>query len=161
METEEATTATSAWSCADECNQAAAWEKGDAQAGLRVPLLENVATLEWKFFDPSSGEWTSLWNDKINLTAPADPAAMGGSASSISGVQPRPAVLELRLAYGTEPPQRRVFWVPPAEPVQSHRILARNPPRKKSPKCVEKVSVAMALSQVGARLGWAALLPVS
>ena len=47
--------------------QAIAWDKGDSSAGVRVVLMENIATMDWKFFNPISGEWEPLLNDKLNL----------------------------------------------------------------------------------------------
>lgn len=131
--------------------QALAWEKGDSSAGVRVVLLENMATLEWKFFNQRSGEWEPLWNDKLDLAAvlqpgagldpgPQLPATPDGSASpqqpgdgtappertpglpNDPSLQPglsspaglRPSLIELRLAFGSEPPQRWLLWTPPA-----------------------------------------------
>lgn len=90
--------------------QVSAWEKGDEDAGLRVPLMENVATLEWKFFNVVSGEWEPVWNEKLQLDA-------SGMASLSGAYAPRPGLVELRLAFGSEPAQRHVFWVPPSEAV--------------------------------------------
>lgn len=131
--------------------QALAWDKGDSSAGLRVVLLENVATLEWKFFNQNSGEWEPLWNDKLALAAalqpelgpapgvpptpgadgttpPGAPPGEGAPPSEAGGIptdpslQPglssavgmRPSLIELRLAFGSEPPQKWLLWVPPA-----------------------------------------------
>lgn len=121
-------------------DQALAWEKGDSSAGVRVLLLENVAMLEWKFFNVRSGEWEPVWNDKLGLASvlqpelaalsppPADGGTPGenppppGLTPEENGQPPglssaagqRPSLIELRFALGAEPPQRWVFWTPPA-----------------------------------------------
>lgn len=98
--------------------EALLWEKGDTAAGLRLMLLENVAKLDWKFFNPENGEWEPLWNDKVDFSAPG-PAAPSGDPAEIAsvGAARRPGLIELNLAFGAEPPQRHVFWAPPSEPV--------------------------------------------
>jgi prepilin-type N-terminal cleavage/methylation domain-containing protein len=107
--------------------QAAGWEKGDTNAGLRVPLLENVASFEWKVFHPVSGTWASLWNEKVNLP---DPSAYANGASPEGMFPPpsrRPSVIELKFAMGTEPVQRHIFWIPPAEPLNPRAGLVLPP----------------------------------
>lgn len=96
--------------------QAIAWEKGDASAGIRLPLLENVATLDWKFLNPGTGEWEPLWNDKLDLQKVANQPTDGVPLAPVDPVvSRRPNLVELKLAFGAEPPQRHVFWVPPAD----------------------------------------------
>lgn len=105
--------------------QALAWEKGDAKAGLRVPLLDQVASLEWRFLDPRNREWTSVWNDKVALPGAAQPVLMPpGSSASLRAAAPRPGIVELRLALGNGEAERHVFWVPAA---QTARPLATSP----------------------------------
>lgn len=65
--------------------QAIAWDKGDSSAGVRVVLLENIATLDWKFFNPISGEWEPLLNDKLNL---ANVLQLGADAMGPGGLPP-------------------------------------------------------------------------
>lgn len=98
--------------------QAAAWEKGEAQTGLRLPLLDNVATMEWRFFDPRSGEWSSLWNEKIDFPVSTG-AVEESSAPTIFAGAVRPGIVELKITLGSEPPQRWVFWVPPAQAINA------------------------------------------
>jgi prepilin-type N-terminal cleavage/methylation domain-containing protein len=97
--------------------QAVAWEKGDAAVGIRLPLLENVATLDWKFLNMDTGEWEPLWNDKLDLQSLTNPQTDGVTGAPVAPiVSRRPSLVELKLAFGAEPPQRHVFWVPPAAP---------------------------------------------
>ncbi|MFZ4763849.1 MAG: type II secretion system protein [Roseimicrobium sp.] len=124
--------------------QALNWDKGDTSAGVRVLLMEGVATLEWRFFNPQSNEWEPLWNDKLalataltppepqfNVAPPqADPQGNPGSAPpdgglvppggaaappSITNAGPRPTLVELRFSLGAELEQKWVFWTPPGE----------------------------------------------
>jgi hypothetical protein len=99
-------------------------------------LLEDVARLEWKFFNPQSNEWEPVWNQNVTFTSPAEdsslptsggqtpppgaapapaPPAAGGGSLQIFGAGQRPGLIELTLAQRAEPPRRFVFWVPPAQ----------------------------------------------
>jgi prepilin-type N-terminal cleavage/methylation domain-containing protein len=98
--------------------QAALWERGETQEGLRLPLLDNVATMEWRFFDPRSGEWRTLWNEKTEFPAPGGAAPESNTPVVFAGAI-RPGLVELKLAFGSEPAQRWTFWVPPAQPLDS------------------------------------------
>jgi prepilin-type N-terminal cleavage/methylation domain-containing protein len=99
--------------------------KGDA-VKQKLVLLENVAKCEWKFFNPLSGEWESVWNDKLSL-APlqaSEPATPPGPGQALAqpqvppslGNARRPSLVELTFAIGADAPRRFVFWVPPASP---------------------------------------------
>ena len=57
---------------------------------LTVPLLEDVARFEWRFFDTRTNNWEKLWED---------------------GRRPLLCELNLKLDDGEE--TRAVFWVPP------------------------------------------------
>lgn len=94
-------------------DEVAAWERGDTQVGLRVPLLEGVASLEWKFLHSLSGEWSPFWNEKLDLSMLT---TSSGAPSPILPQAPRPGMVEMHIAFGIEPPQRHIFWVPPAQP---------------------------------------------
>jgi prepilin-type N-terminal cleavage/methylation domain-containing protein len=107
--------------------QAAAWEKGDTSVGLRVPLLENVASFEWKVFHPISGTWASLWNEKVNLPDPSVYASGASPAGLFPPPSRRPSVIELKFAIGTEQVQRHIFWIPPAEPLNPRAGLVMPP----------------------------------
>jgi prepilin-type N-terminal cleavage/methylation domain-containing protein len=96
--------------------QAVAWQGGDTNAGVRIPLLERVARLEWRFFDERSGEWVHLWNEKSRLAIPTATGRQTGGAIHVDSTSLRPTLVELSLAFGVEQPQRYVFWVPPAAP---------------------------------------------
>lgn len=113
--------------------QALAWEKGDTTAGLRVPLMDNVAKLEWRFFNTISGEWEPLWNERLDLVELNYPAALspppgtqiigaagpqdatGAPIATAATVGRRPGLIELVLALGAEKPQRWVFWTAPSQ----------------------------------------------
>jgi prepilin-type N-terminal cleavage/methylation domain-containing protein len=105
-------------------SQAAALEKGESSSGLRLPLLNDVATMEWRFFDPRSGEWRSLWNEKIDFPAPSGPQGESSTPITFPGAV-RPVLAELKLAFGSEPSQRWTFWVPPAQPIDVQASLKR------------------------------------
>ncbi len=62
--------------------QAIAWDKGDSSAGVRVALLDNIASLEWKFFNPLSGEWEPVLNEKLNLANVLQAGDMMGADST-------------------------------------------------------------------------------
>jgi prepilin-type N-terminal cleavage/methylation domain-containing protein len=104
--------------------QAAASERGEPSSGLRLPLLDNVATMEWRFFDPRSGEWRSLWNEKIDFAAPTSPLGASSAPITFPGAL-RPVMAELKVAFGSESPQRWIFWVPPAQPIDPQQSLKR------------------------------------
>lgn len=107
-----------------------AWEKGDSTVGRRIPLMENVAVLEWRFFNVLSGEWEPVWNERLDLsgmgvvggaTVPAaiigaaGPQDASGAPIPVPGAAGRrPGLIELRLALGAEKPRRWVLWMPPA-----------------------------------------------
>ncbi|TLD72188.1 type II secretion system protein [Phragmitibacter flavus] len=109
---------------------AMAWERGEGEAGTRLLLLDQVAMLEWRFFNPRSGEWEPLWNEAMALPleerrvtnareavmTPEDSAVMAGqTATSAMGAMERgqrPQLIELRVAVGAEEPQRMLFWAP-------------------------------------------------
>ncbi|MEZ0390169.1 MAG: type II secretion system protein [Verrucomicrobium sp.] len=109
--------------------EALAWENGDGKAGRRLPLLEDVAVFEWRFFNVLSGEWEPVWNDTLPLyplgVITANPAPEPGapvpgppgvpSVRTLGGRASRPQLVELRLAIGADRPSRWLFWVPPAE----------------------------------------------
>jgi prepilin-type N-terminal cleavage/methylation domain-containing protein len=115
--------------------QALAWEKGDNRVGRRLKLLEDVTSLEWRFYRVQSGEWEPVWNERLDLyplgvitanPAQDDPAAGGqpplpgqpGAGLNTAPVIPRkqrPQLMELRLTMAVGPPQHWTFWVPPAE----------------------------------------------
>jgi prepilin-type N-terminal cleavage/methylation domain-containing protein len=128
--------------------EAAANEKGQHAEGRRLPLLADVARCEWRFFNPISNEWEPMWNDKMTFV-PVNPVALPIDAApppspvappppqpqpGANGQPPlpvaalnqnpfqRPNLIELTLAQHTGPPQRLVFWVPPA---QSPRAAGR------------------------------------
>lgn len=114
--------------------QARAWEQGEAGAGTRWLLLDQVAMLEWRFFNPRSNEWEPLWNESLALpvkeimkTGTARPADLPDSLDlvartraanemvpSMAAIQrgQRPHLIELKIAVGAEDPQRMLFWVP-------------------------------------------------
>lgn len=119
-------------------DEAMAWDQGDTSVGTRLLLLENLAELEWRFFNPSSSQWEPLWNDRLPLprrTTPVIPVTeaeerTGASAdeqaekpdASVAAGQGellhagrRPSLMELTLIQGTDVPQRWIFWVPEAE----------------------------------------------
>lgn len=55
-----------------------------------VPLLDNVARFEWRFFDTRTNDWAKLWEDGR-----------------------RPVLCELNLQLDDGEETRAVFWVPP------------------------------------------------
>lgn len=63
--------------------------KVDKRAEL--PLLDNVARFEWKFYDARSGQWESNWQHQRG----------------------RPMFAELNLALDDGQEIRAVFWIPP------------------------------------------------
>lgn len=90
--------------------------KGDSTK-QRLVLLENVAKCEWRFFNPLSSEWESVWNDKVSFAPPAVPGQQGTAPPqppAFVGNARRPGLVELTFAIGAETPRRHVFWVPPA-----------------------------------------------
>jgi|GEM_PF-5983740 len=121
--------------------QALAWENGETDVGVRLPLLENVAALDWAFYNPQSAAWEPLWNESYLLPlnagvleglppTPADnvedpPASAdtdaarrtlaSNAASQLRAMQRgmRPGLVEMKIAVGADPPLRWVFWVPP------------------------------------------------
>jgi hypothetical protein len=114
--------------------QVLAWEQGNAKAGRRLPLLEDVAAFEWRFYRVQSGEWEPVWNDRQALyplgvitanPAPEDqgaggpPPQPGGPGLNPAAVIPRaqrPLIMELRMTMAGGNPLHWTFWVPPAEP---------------------------------------------
>tara|TARA_R110002096_G_scaffold54517_13_gene140602 strand:- start:9054 stop:9710 length:657 start_codon:yes stop_codon:yes gene_type:complete len=63
---------------------------------LELPLLQNLTTFEWQFYDSSLGEWSPIW---INPGR-------------------RPSQIELLLGFSGEAPRRYVFWSPQIIPPQ-------------------------------------------
>jgi prepilin-type N-terminal cleavage/methylation domain-containing protein len=122
--------------------EAVAWDQGDTRVGTRLLLLENLASLEWRVFNPSSHQWEPLWNDRLALpqprrTVPLTPAtgadeSAGADRDDDEGVETpepsgagdpegllqtgkRPSLMELSLTQGTDAPLKWIFWVPGAE----------------------------------------------
>ncbi|WP_166442698.1 prepilin-type N-terminal cleavage/methylation domain-containing protein [Phragmitibacter flavus] len=113
--------------------EAETWENGDTTTGTRLLLLENIATLEWRFFNESSRQWEPLWNERLTLpqwmgdtpiSSPpgnAEDDSEGGGAESepaavnIPDLGRRPGLVELTVAQGAELPRRWTFWVPEAQ----------------------------------------------
>lgn len=115
-----------------------AHEAEGGKGGQSLVLLNDVARLEWKFFNPLSNEWEPVWNQNLIFTSPAEasslptlggqtpppgpggapvPSPTGALSSPIQppGAAQRPGLIELTLAQRAEPPRRFVFWVPPAQ----------------------------------------------
>lgn len=117
--------------------QATAWERGDNNAGVRVPLLQDLSMLEWRVLNVKSRQWQSVWNHGMPLfrlrdrvqggggVGPEGPQSggrgpdlgppvpdTGGLPVEPQGSTLRPTMVELRFAQGNEAPQRWVFWVP-------------------------------------------------
>jgi len=126
--------------------EAAAREHGRGDVvKQRLVLLENVAKCEWKFFNPQSGEWESMWNDKLSLASTPAGAAAAPGVPGQPGVAPpqapvslgnarRPGLVELNFALGADAPRRFVFWVPPAAPPGGQATGANPPPGSPPPE---------------------------
>lgn len=124
--------------------EAAAKELGrGGVAKQRLVLLENVAKCEWKFFNSRSGEWESMWNDKLSFASqpaggaatpviPGQPGAAPPQAPVSLGNARRPGLVELNFAIGADAPRRFVFWVPPAT-APGGLATGTNPPPPGSP----------------------------
>ncbi len=84
-------------------------ERTSTAGGTRLVLLENVARCDWRFFNPSSSQWESVWNESLPLTAVSSVPAENAVAAR------RPGLIELTLAIGADAPRRFVFWTPPAQ----------------------------------------------
>lgn len=107
-----------------------AWEEGNKSIGVKILMLENITSLEWRFLNDASGQWESVWNDQMllsslststsrNLVERADTPRTAENSSSLGSeagdaVVARPGLIELKLAQGTDEPQRWIFWVPAA-----------------------------------------------
>lgn len=111
-------------------------DKGEA-VKQRLVLLEDVARCEWKFYNPISLEWESMWNDKVSFAtgAPGVPLEPGPAQAqpqlqlpATLGTARRPGLVELNLAVGADAPRRFVFWVPPAVPPRGGATGANPPP---------------------------------
>lgn len=104
--------------------EALAWEQGDSRMGTRLILLENVASLEWKMFNPKSDQWEPVWNERdsfyplvvLNKNVPET----GDAIPAQQAVTPaRPTLVALELALGNDSTQRWTFWAPPSKPVEN------------------------------------------
>ena len=65
-----------------------------ARSGVQtvLPLMDNVGRFEWKFFDPNTQRWETLWQDSR-----------------------RPLMAELNMQLDDGEPLRAVFWIPPVQ----------------------------------------------
>ncbi|MDI1314389.1 prepilin-type N-terminal cleavage/methylation domain-containing protein [Prosthecobacter sp.] len=70
----------------------------------RVSLLEDLTLCEWRVFDPTSKQWTGMWQEQTS------------AAPTVQMSNAHPPLLELVLAQGMDAPRRQVFWLPPFEP---------------------------------------------
>jgi hypothetical protein len=126
--------------------EAAARERGRGDVvKQQLVLLENVAKCEWKFFNPLSSEWESVWNDKLSFAplpasgsaAPGVPGQQGLAPPQVPasfGNARRPGLVELTFAIGADAPRRFVFWVPPATPPGGLASGASPPPGSPPPE---------------------------
>ena len=102
--------------------EAIAWERGDSKVGTRLVLLENVASLEWKMFNPKSDQWEPVWNERESfyplLVMNENVSAKENETPVQRTFSPaRPGLVTLELTLGNDQMQRWHFWVPPAKPV--------------------------------------------
>jgi prepilin-type N-terminal cleavage/methylation domain-containing protein len=75
------------------------------QPEIRVMLFENLTECGWRVFDTGSEHWTTVWNEDTDQ----------------AGLHLHPQMLEWSATRGAEK-QRRVFWIPPDEPVSAGEI---------------------------------------
>ena len=123
--------------------EARAFENGDASAAgnqQRLVLMENIAKCEWKFYNPRTEEWETVWNEKSKFDFPLPLDDLGSNQGGGNSVPPvtqgngntlnpntptvRPSLISLDLTAGAEAPRHFVFWMPPAQPPQ----LQNQPP---------------------------------
>ena len=95
--------------------QVVAWEKGDSVVGIRLPLMEGIATMEWRCFNSISGEWEPLWNEKLELVTLNPTGMMTGSGTlNLGGASPQDATGASLAAVGNARRPRSVldspFW---------------------------------------------------
>ncbi len=76
---------------ADQTNAARQGKPMKTDKRAELPLLENVARFEWRFYDPRSSQWENYWREP----------------------QGRPMFAELSLALDDGEEVRAVFWIPP------------------------------------------------
>ncbi len=115
--------------------EARAFENGDAAASgtqQRLVLMENIAKCEWKFFNPRTEEWETVWNEKVKFDFPLPNDELGGGQTpsdrnglvhtGIGTFQLAPplraGLISLDLISGGEAPRHFIFWMPPAQPPQ-------------------------------------------
>ena len=124
-------------SLSEEEASAAEHDRGGVPSS-RLVLLENISRFDWKFFNPRSNEWETVWNEKLSLApaivndadqpppagegqpaaAPAAPGAAPAPAPPAVPAKilaPRPGMIELTIAVGADAPRSFVFWVPNAK----------------------------------------------
>ena len=122
--------------------QAANWERGaDDGKSAALVLLDDISTMEWRFYNPESQEWEPLWNEHLSfagssnefpgLNITTSPTAPPGQQPQvppqvIGGGEKRPSLVELNIAIGAGKPERHLFWVPPVLPPPNGRGLFPN-----------------------------------
>lgn len=79
------------------------------ETALWLPLLENVETLRWRFWDENLSDWTELWERKDS----------------------HPQLIELTLIRAGEPEQVSVFRIPQLSPT---RMAVRAPMPQEPPQ---------------------------
>lgn len=91
--------------------QMGAWEQGKSEEGQsKLVLMENISSLEWRFYNADSQQWEPLWNERQNFAVEVPnegttpPAAQAGWK--------RPGLVELNITDSTGEKTRHVFWVP-------------------------------------------------
>lgn len=70
----------------------------DSKNGIKVLLFDDIATCEWRAFDPAAAQWVPSWTEPVEEQA----------------LHRHPQLLELNLASTSGVSDRLVFWLPPS-----------------------------------------------
>lgn len=77
-----------------------------AAPSAELPLLDNVARFEWRFFNGRTNQWENVWKGQV---------------------QGRPLFAELSLQLDDGEESRSVFWIPPVRRPQISGIPSMQP----------------------------------
>jgi len=74
--------------------------------GYTMTLLDELAYLRWRFWDPNINDWVESWGE----------------------IGRRPSHVELSIAFPGDPKeQRHVIWVPPVSRLPAERFITNSP----------------------------------
>ena len=76
-----------------------------AQAMASVVLFDDLLQCEWRVFDPTAKQWTTLWKEDTEAATPA--------------VHPHPPLLKVVMNSSVAEPHEHVFWIAPTTAVNA------------------------------------------